>query len=300
MAIRPILEVPGRFWLALSYSIPAPDMLRDYRCGWLLRLLRPLAALLPIRFRRSLLSSRWPTRGAIPRATDELQWQELAAAVARNGGDASMLDGPRLREFLCPPIFEDCTVRFEPPGDGKMVYHYVCANPAGGNIYARRVLDLGIGEAYHDLLFAHPGVRNIKVADRIMSLATEYYDQVGIRRIALQAGLSGGGRLWPKYGFHPVNTDEWRKCRRVILKNLVELGEGVPAPRRNAILALLAKSDPRTIWEISAFAQPVPGSGHKLGDVLLNGTRWRGVLNLDDSDARDRLEARIARERRDA
>jgi hypothetical protein len=293
--IRPIFEVPGQFWVAWSYSIPAPRMLRDYRFGWLVRPLRAVANWLPVRFRKSSLSSRRRTRGGIPCATSEVQWQELAAAVVRGGGDAAMLDGPQLHAFLCPMIFEDCTVRFERPRDDKLVYHYVSANPEGGGIYARRVLDLSAGEAYHDLLFAHPAVPGVKIADIFMALATEYYGKIGIRRIVLQAGLSGGGRIWPKYGFHPVDSDEWRQCRPVILKNLVALGEGVPAGRRNAILTLLAKSDPRTIWEISAFDHPVPGSGYKLGDVLLSGTKWRGVLNLDDSSARDRLHARLDR-----
>jgi GNAT superfamily N-acetyltransferase len=291
--IRPIFEVPGQFWLAWSYSIPTPRMLRDYRFGWLGRPLRALANWLPAHFRRSSLSSRRFTRGGIPRATSQVHWRELAAAVVRNGGDATMLVGQQLHAFLCPGIFEDRTVRFERPRDGKLVYHYICSNPSGGGIYARRVLDLEVGEAYHDLLFAHPAVPGVKIADIFMAAATEYYDKIGIRRIALQAGLSGGGRLWPKYGFHPVNTDEWRQCRPIILKNLAALGEGVPARRRNAILALLAKPDPRTIWEVSAFDQPVPGTGHKLGDVLLSGTKWRGILNLDDTVARGRLRARL-------
>jgi hypothetical protein len=59
----------------------------------------------------------------------------------------------------------------------------------------------------------------------------------------------------------------------------------------SVVESLLEANSPRTIWTVSEI--PFEFKGHKLGDILLTGTTWRGILDLEDPEAVRRLAARL-------
>jgi hypothetical protein len=200
-----------------------------------------------------------------------------------------------MQETLLAPLFADGALLVEKPTISKLTYYLVYAQPNGGGVYARRRVSLAGKSAYHDLLYADPSPQGVNVAVEVMKAALVFYEQVRVRRISLSAGLSAGGRLWPKFGFRPVDAYQWQRCAQGVIANLARLDVPIQDRWRQTVVDILAEADPRHIWVLSDLSAPVPArGGHKLGNVLLSGTRWKAVLDLDDSDARARLHAQLS------
>jgi hypothetical protein len=289
-----IFEVAGQFELPLSYSIPPARYLENSGWGWLLNPVRWIAERIWIAFERSCRSSLERTRGAVALNTTPAIFDSM-----RNLGLASSESGAlspaQVHEYLCPKIFDERTLRIERPKNGSLIYHYICSNPDGGAIYAKRILDFVRKEAYHDLLFSDPELTEVSVAEVLLKSSLKFYEHTGISKIGLLAGLTSGGRLWPKYGFRPISSDEWKGCFEIIRRNLTMLSEPIQAHWRDEVEFWLSNTDPRTIWRLSSIKERVETEEgrFKLGDVLLNGTKWRGVLDLDDRLARAQLYTRL-------
>lgn len=184
---------------------------------------------------------------------------------------------------------------------------------AGGEplAYAAREVDLTEHHVEHDFLVIAPDQKGAGLGVRILDNALRFYPRVGIKTIGLMAGLSAGGAVWAKFGFRPVDDSEWRGVKRKVRDNLRRapppvLDAFVKKNRRSlaeAVDAILGKGDEvdsRAIWDIvdmdrgaGAIAK-MAGLEHGLAALLLRGTRWRGILDLSDAEARERIEAYLA------
>src|SRR5205814_9047170 len=138
------------------------------------------------------------------------------------------------------------------------------------------------------------------IGGRLLCNAVCWYkglDEPKIDRIHITAGLSAGGSVWPKFGFRPVDEEEWIKIHKRIRLNMKK----IPSEARKQfqqqtqrdlsvrVESILENPDPSKIWDISDFDYaektrniriPVSSNseGHRLGTFLLRGTRWKGVL----------------------
>jgi hypothetical protein len=222
-----------------------------------------------------------------------LRWTRLKVVVGARGGDPAALDWSNLQKCLLPDLFEDRGLRLEIPSQGSFGYYVLFAQPGGGGIYGRREITVTVDDAlaYHDLLIADPRPRGVRVADRLMKSAVDLYMKMKLNRIELRAGLSGGGRIWPKYGFRPKSEADWQACKERIRSNLRQLDDSVQQQWGAVVESLLEANSPRTIWTVSEISYIC--QGHKLGDILLTGTIWRGILELEDPEAVRRLAARL-------
>jgi GNAT superfamily N-acetyltransferase len=222
------------------------------------------------------------------------RWIVLKSRVAARGGDPAALDWDYLQEYLLPDLFEDRGLRLEPPSKQSSFGYFVFfAQPGGGSIYGKRKITVSLDDAlaYHDLLIADPQPSGIRIADRLMKSAVELYMDLRLKRIELRAGLSGGGRLWPKYGFRPKTEADWHSCKEQIRSNLRGLDDSVQQRWGTTVERLLHSNSPRTIWSVSEI--PYRFQGYKLGDILLTGTKWHGILDLEDPETIRRLAARL-------
>jgi hypothetical protein len=172
-------------------------------------------------------------------------------------------------------------------------YYIIYRQPNGGGVYARRDVLITTTDrfAYHDLMIADPISSGSKIADRLLKRAAQVYRKVCIKRIELVAGLSRGGALWAKFGFRPKTDQDWQNCRDQIRENLTALDESVQLRWGDVVESIVAMRSPRAIWLISEIREQVQGV--KLGDRLLSGTIWPGVLDFDDSEACQMLDDRL-------
>jgi hypothetical protein len=296
-SFQKIYEVSGEFWISLSYSIPPKRMLTNRFSRVMLPTLRVFAGYIPIRFEKSCLRSLRYSRGALSATitkTFARKWSVMLSIVGRNGGNIKLLEPANIYRHLCPILLEHTTIRLESPRNGGFIYHYIASGSDGGSIYARRLLNFATREACHDLLFADVYPDRKGVAVSILSAAIPFYVGLGIALIKLEAGLSAGGRTWPKFGFRPVNSYEWLACAPVIRRNLATLDVNTVETWRPVVEALVQNPNPRTIWDVSNLSERITSrEGRKLGDLLLNETAWKGVLDLNDSDAFALLNARL-------
>jgi hypothetical protein len=283
------------FWLPLSYWFPSQEMLRTNPFRFVLNPLRRASHRIRIRLTIGQSPSRRLTRGVVARPRSRSfrrHWTRFCDLAA---GRSAALDDASL-ESLLPPIFENRALRFEKPTKGRFTYYLIYEQNRGG-IYARRVVDLRRNSAYHDVLFADPIPDGIRISDIVIASAVDFYDRLGVNEIRIVAGLSHGGLLWPKFGFHPVNTQEWKSCGATILANLAKLDEDKQQAWRASVEYLVALDDPKAIWDISELPDWIveERTPRKLGDVLLRGTRWKGILSLNDMSAKARLDRRLDR-----
>ncbi len=166
----------------------------------------------------------------------------------------------------------------------------------------RRLVNRRRGEAFHHMLIVTPAHQRHRLGSQMLANAVALYNQLGISRISLVAGLSAGGAVWPKYGFRPVSQKEWKKTHKRIRRNLAQLDASVKQQysrlRATSLEAeverLLGSSSPASIWgvcDLNCVGVAIPNWEYGLGAYLLQETRWRGILCLDDADAQARLYA---------
>ncbi|NEV01065.1 hypothetical protein [Bradyrhizobium uaiense] len=202
-----------------------------------------------------------------------------------------------------PAVSKERSLRSYVAEPRRIIVYIITTIGSQGSYVGRRILNIPGNQAYHDTLISH-GIdsdtrRRIAYTANMLRAAVTVYSQLGIHLIYLTAGLSAGGRLWPKYGFIPVNSREWRGCRRRILRNLKKLPKDVQAQRGSEILSLVDHPDPLNLRIIYQMDDPVrdivyPHRTRKLGPVLLTRTRWQGVLDLSDPTSGSIFSSAIA------
>lgn len=164
--------------------------------------------------------------------------------------------------------------------------------------YATRTADLAGAHIEHDFFVVARGSKGKGVGAQVIANALAFYPSIGIREVGLMAGLTAGGAVWPKFGFRPTDAREWAKVRAVIKKNATQLPPAVwhaypgggAAVLDQALSAILRDDEPDAIWllskldhqRIAARAGNLP---HSVGGALLQGCRWKGILELNDPRA---------------
>ncbi len=153
-------------------------------------------------------------------------------------------------------------------------------------------------EVSHDLLKLQPEFQDKNLAKELLSRSVEVYDQIGIEKVTLTAGLTVGGYAWAKYGFKPDSPEETWELWDQVQSNLEDLS--LSARTRNLVSGLLRSDDPKTVWTLSDLGQQVEdeyGEETTLGKALLMGTAWCGELDLTDSESRQRFDQYTNRHR---
>lgn len=246
----------------------------------------------------------------------KLTWRETSRAIEA----AQRARWLALPAGLPEPVsWIDLTEHFEQPNALRVHLpspsdvHYVLIFTRAGLplAYASREVDLRALEAHHGFITVTRGLKGKGVASQVLANAMTLYRQLGIRRILLTAGLTGGGSFWPIYGFHPANSAEWLQVKRTIRANLKTLAAAAKKayPGGETILMdhvgdILADTNPDAIWNVvdldpGGAARKAGRLPHGLGAWLLQGSRWKGILDLANPDAEQRarkaLQNRMAR-----
>lgn len=170
---------------------------------------------------------------------------------------------------------------------------------------ARREMRLKRHEAFHNMLVVNPALQQSGLSSQLLANAIPVYQALDIRCIRLDAGLSAGGSVWPKFGFQPTTQEEWRSTHPKMRKNLAQLDAGVKMYYQlnygkdlsQVVDSILAKPMPNSIWAISDLDLIMPAvSGPRgLGSCLSSGTRWSGILAFSDHMAYGRLVTYLKR-----
>lgn len=177
----------------------------------------------------------------------------------------------------------------------------LCSNEGTPLAYARRYWHPQQRHMEHALIAVAASARGGSVGTQILANSIALYRDLDIRTVGLTAGLSAGGAVWPLFGFRPTTRVEWERVKAVIRKNYLRLPpeaaqayEGGPHALRRAVSAIL--QDPHTdgIWSVvdldpSRIAARAGKLPHSLGAWLLQGSRWKGVLDLQRPEAVARL-----------
>jgi GNAT superfamily N-acetyltransferase len=239
---------------------------------------------------------------------------------------AAGIQTERWQQAFTPPS----TPKFDPPltGDNLLLaLTHSAGNPRAMRVYVKRNLDvkyclvinrgdiplavarremrLKRHEAFHNMLVVNPAAQQAGLSSQLLANAIPLYRDLNIRCIQLDAGLTAGGSVWPKFGFQPVTTEEWRKTHSRIRKNLAQIDGGVRSSYHlnygkdlfQVVDSILDTPTPNSIWAISDLDLIMPAiSGSRgLGSYLLSKTRWRGILHFDDPLAYGRLVTYLRR-----
>ena len=190
-----------------------------------------------------------------------------------------------------PPVGDRKALRTVVVEKERLVAYIIHTVGARGTFIGRRILNIPGRQAYHDTLISHHIDRaaraNLSFTARMLDSAVKVYADLGIRHVYLTAGLSKGGRIWPKYGFRPLDEAQWKRCGTGILQNFDQMPQQVRDRRAKLVNRLVKESDPLNIREIYALDDQVPDilnetQRRNLGPVLLTRTRWKGILDLSD------------------
>jgi hypothetical protein len=245
---------------------------------------------IPILVWRGRSFSRQLTHGIIGRRPNreiKHDWGALGGLALRSRA----LEGKIMQAILLLPQYPDASLRVEAPRDSRFLFHIKYKTGQGSGIYLKQEADLKNKIAEHHLVFSTTAGGG--AAAGLMRASIEFYDALGILQIYLTAGLSLGGVVWPKFGFRPTSSAAWEEVKSTIRNNHITLsripGNGsVLASHDRAIHQALAAIEPQTIWSVSQLEQAVNFNNRslKLGDALLLGSRWAGVLDLADPTSR--------------
>jgi GNAT superfamily N-acetyltransferase len=167
--------------------------------------------------------------------------------------------------------------------------------------YASRTVVLGTPDGHvqaHYFVVA-PKFRNKAVGAQFMANSLVLYRRLGVRSVRIIAGLTTGGAVWAKFGYRPVDDAEWRRVKRVIRSNFRNLLRSTDVGNlynllagqdfEEAMMTILDFDDPTGIWMVTsldpegviagAAGLDCPGG---LAGALLQRSRWRGILDLED------------------
>jgi hypothetical protein len=168
--------------------------------------------------------------------------------------------------------------------------------------YARRIWYPRERHVEHSIFTVSEAYRNGSVGARLLANSLPFYTELGVRTVGLTAGLTAGGAVWPLFGFRPATYKDWEGVKLTIRRNYARLPArvgrsypGGPLTLGRAISTILKDPHPDGIWSVvdldpdrkAARAADLPRS---LGSWLLGGSRWRGVLDLENPQARKRAE----------
>lgn len=152
-------------------------------------------------------------------------------------------------------------------------------------------------EVHHNMFELDSSAQGHGIAKDLLANSMQLYDRAGIGRIHLTAGLDVGGYAWAKYGFLPKDSQATRGLFSRIKQKLDGL-RGISEPTREVVRRLLKSGEPRALWAIAdldGVTAERRGERLPLGKALLLGTCWKGVMNLDDPQARERFHNYISR-----
>lgn len=181
----------------------------------------------------------------------------------------------------------------------------------GPTVYARRHFRLDKNEVVHAYLAFTEELRGNGLGVSLFKDVLPLYDELGVKRIYLKAGLSAGGAVWGKFGFRPIDNDQWSKLKPKVRKNLAKISSEASKTyeskyQRNlgeAVESILEQNDPTAFWMIHdtddcKVLDGLAGLEYGLSAALLHGTRWSGILDLGDRRARARLHDYLNSKRR--
>jgi len=285
------------FQTRLRYFLPAWRMADTYR-SMFPAIMRPVVGWLPITVNIGHVPARRYTWGVLCSASSTVEaWGRLRATLHGRGIRDELMIPDQVFQRMVPAMAASRGLRTVVVKDEVLVVYLIYAIERGG-IVARRLINVFNGSAYHDYLLtddiSEEVRRRLKISARLLRAAIDFYREVGVSRITMTAGLSDGGRVWPRYGFRPVDTANWRQCGPRIRANLARLPHSVQSHWRNYVVTRIASPDPKSIWSIRDIDEEVPHPCRphelrQLGELLLERTRWQGELDLADATALARL-----------
>lgn len=127
-------------------------------------------------------------------------------------------------------------------------------------------------EVEHFIFVLPEAAQGRGIGKDIMSRQLEFYDKIGVSTIKTKANVDVGGYAWAKYGFKlddPEFEPNVAHDFNFTLKNIVE------AHRRSD-----GSLDPKVVWAVA---------DNSYGKRALIGKEWRGRLDLDDTEAMQRV-----------
>jgi hypothetical protein len=113
-----------------------------------------------------------------------------------------------------------------------------------------------------------------------------------MRIVHLIAGRTVGGYAWARMGWRPT-MESWENLRDQIRERLKTHVLMLTVTERKVIADTIQSDDPRMIWRLADLNRVIKKGGYEemsIGKVLLLGTVWVGVLNLDEVEGLKRLE----------
>jgi|GEM_PF-5469891 len=289
----------GVFWQQFHHWMPTAAMLDFSPVRKAIGLCsRWVFGWIPIIVWRGRSLSRRNTLGILRRKSNSVivaNWRALSQLALRS----EALTGNIMQSILLMPDVHDSALRVEAPRLSKFVYHIKYKTARRHGVYLQREVDLANRIAKHRYIFSTQQGRG--VAKEMMKRSLEFYDALGITAVRLKAGLSLGGVIWAKYGFRPIDRAQWEICKATIVGNRAALSrfvENEVALERHgtAIDEAVNSNNPCAIWGISAMDSNVyvdSGLSRRLGEALLMGSRWDGILDLTDRDVRYILSRRF-------
>jgi len=124
-------------------------------------------------------------------------------------------------------------------------------------------------------------IRGQNISRIIYGTFFNHYSSLGVRRMALHAGLTAGGYVWARAGFAAINKADVEEILKHANK-ILETVEGCVVTQDDIeIMELLFnmhyETTPREPFPIYNWAVDC-----NLGREILVGTQWDGVLDLDN------------------
>jgi hypothetical protein len=118
---------------------------------------------------------------------------------------------------------------------------------------------------------------------KILKNSVRLYEELGLKKVRLEANIDIGGYAWARYGMVP-NYQSWVMLREDALARL----EGASGPAVDQLRKILERDDPKAIWDLADSDARVYGD-ERFGKKFLMGRSWVGELDLSDRESMERF-----------
>ena len=220
-----------------------------------------------------------------------------------------VISAHQMRAVLHHQLMPANALRLYHAGPDACEYYSLVDLGGGGSMFTRRILHPDRSEVLHDLMTKEPEAAPPRGMSVLLTRnCVALYELIGVRRVLMTAGLSSGSSLWPKLGFKPATRAGMASVLAHVEARIDQLPPIMRPSTRSKLKAIMMPGQgggserqhlPGLIFLISGlpgkveFRQGASTKEENIGDFLLKGARWEGVLDLDDPASRRQLNTYI-------
>jgi SPP1 gp7 family putative phage head morphogenesis protein len=147
--------------------------------------------------------------------------------------------------------------------------------------------------ANHSFFNINPDLQRRGIGKQFMKNSFGLYEDLGVQKVKMRAGMEVGGYAWARYGFTPTKSD-WNNAVKPLVRARME-SVALTDGERKDLTKWLRSDDPHSIYKVADMGRETQVEGLTTGQRLLLGSEYNAEIDLSDRKAMRRFNQYVGR-----